>query len=187
MIAKMTRGKQEDIVEPVEDRQVVQEEEEEEEEMKTKNMEGSKSNTNMTTTSRTTTKVNNARAVSPGVVNDPKKGIGTKINPQVSVCGLDENISMRTTTILNSINNINKATSIPNRSNNNSTDNNINISGVGNVIQNEENNNLANNSVDNIIYIYDDNNISAVDNVIQNEENNILVNNCIDINNDINI
>jgi hypothetical protein len=78
---------------------------------------------------------------------------------------------MRATIILNSTNNINKATSISNRLNNGSTDNN-NINGVDNVIQNEENNNSVNNSIDNSNI--NDNNISGVDNVIQNGENLIV-------------
>jgi hypothetical protein len=185
MITKMIRGKQEDTVGAVEDRQVVQEEEEEEEEMKTENMEGTESNKNMSsgasgaeadifdsgvhiqlklnenmssgalTQKRTTASVNIARAVSAGVANDPKQ----TLTPQVPVRGLIETISMRATTIYNIIYNINKATSIPNRLNNNSTDNNNN------------NNN---------------NNINGVDNVIQNEENNNSVNNSMD-NNMINI
>jgi hypothetical protein len=42
-----------------------------------------------------TPSVNNARALSPGVVDDPKQALGTKINPQVVVRGLIEIISMR--------------------------------------------------------------------------------------------
>jgi hypothetical protein len=83
---------------------------------------------------------------------------------------------MRATILLNSTNNINKASSIPKRLNNDSTDNN-NITGVNNVIQNEENNNAVINSIDNS-NINDNNIISGVDNVIHNGEN--LINNSID-------
>jgi hypothetical protein len=48
------------------------------------------------------------------------------------------------------MNNINKATPIPNRLNINSTDTNNSINGVDNVIQNEENN-ISVNSIDNNI------------------------------------
>jgi hypothetical protein len=87
--------------------------------------------------------MNTARAGSP-VWNDPKQALRTKINPQVAVLGLNKIISMRaTTTILNSTNSNNTATSIPNKLNNNSYDNdnindNSNINGVDKVMQNEE-------------------------------------------------
>jgi hypothetical protein len=84
-----------------------------------------------------------------GVDNDPKQALGTKINPQIAVRSLIETISMRATTIYNSINNINKAASITTRLNNNSIDGNY-TSGVNNVIQNEETKNSVNNSIDNI-------------------------------------
>jgi hypothetical protein len=78
------------------------------------------------------------------VANDPKQALLPKINPQVAVRGLDKIISTRATSILNSTNNIKKATSIPNKLVNNSTDNNNirdnnNINGVDNGIQNGEN------------------------------------------------
>jgi hypothetical protein len=78
MIATMIRGKQEDTVESVQDRQVVQGEEEEikmeEEEMKTENMEGNESNKNISsaassgasTQKRTTKSANIAQEVSQG-------------------------------------------------------------------------------------------------------------------------
>jgi hypothetical protein len=60
---------------------------------------------------RTTIRSNNAQAVSTGVANDQKQALP----PQIAVCGLIETISMRATTIINSMININKATPIPNR------------------------------------------------------------------------
>jgi hypothetical protein len=53
MIVKIIRGKQEDTVESVEDRQVVQADEEEE--MKTDNMKGSESNENIENSGKMTT------------------------------------------------------------------------------------------------------------------------------------
>jgi hypothetical protein len=82
------------------------------------------------------TRMNNAGAGSPGSDNDPKQAL----DPQVAVRGLNKIIGTRATTILNSTNNINKATSIPNKLITNSMDKNIindnnnNISGVTNVI-----------------------------------------------------
>jgi hypothetical protein len=86
-------------------------------------------------------RVNNTQAVFPGVTNDPKQALSPKIDPQVTVRGLDKIISTRATSILNSTNNIKKATSIPTKlvnSNNNINDNN-NINGVDNVTPGEEN------------------------------------------------
>jgi hypothetical protein len=93
-------------------------------------------------------RVNNTRAVSPGVTNDPKQALSPKINPQVAVHGLNKIISTLAPSIHNSTNNINKATatprpspSIPTKSvniNNNINDNN-NINGVDNVTPGEEN------------------------------------------------
>jgi hypothetical protein len=180
MIPKIIRGKQmiqvynedQDSVESVEDIQVAQEEEEEGIKLD-KNMENSIGNTTTTsmeaspprvlerTTTVTTPKVNNARAGSSGVDNDPEQAIQTKINLHIAVCGL---ISMRATTILNSTNNINKATKIPNSTandNNTTCGDNNNINGVDNIIQigdiNKNTsipNNLDNNSIDDI-YIND--------------------------------
>jgi hypothetical protein len=211
----MIRGKQEDTVGAVEDRQVVQEEEEEmntgkeEEEMKkkiygrhrierkceqwskwsidskeNKTQKRTRSNNSQAVSTKITPSANSTQAVSTGVADDQKQAL----TPQIAVRGLIETISMRATTIYNSINNIiNKATPIPNRLNINSTDsnnnNNNNINGVDNVIQNEENNNSVNmNSMDNMINIYDDYNISGVDNIIQNGENNLVNNSTANIN-----
>jgi hypothetical protein len=74
----------------------------------------------------------------PRVDNDPKHELRPKITPQVAVRGLNKIISTCATTRLNSTNNIKKATSIPTKLVNNSTDNinisdNNNISGVNNV------------------------------------------------------
>jgi hypothetical protein len=82
------------------------------------------------------------------------------------VCGLNKIISTRTTTILNSTNNSNKATSIPKKLITNSTDNknindNDNINGVDNVIQNGEDN----------YNINDNDNINRVDNDTTGEKN----------------
>jgi hypothetical protein len=177
----MIRGNQE-----VEDRQVVHEEEEEmkmENKEGTENMEGNESNENMSSGAisgeisgngapQKRTRPNNAQAVSTGVANDRKQALPL----QIAVRGLIETFGMRAATIYNSMNNINKATPIPNRLNINSTDNNSNINGTDNVIQNEENS-ISVNSIDNKINIYDANNISGVNNFIQNGENNNLVNN----------
>jgi hypothetical protein len=92
--------------------------------------------------------VNNTQAVLPGVTNDPKQALSPKINPQVAVRGLNKIISTRAPSILNSTNNINMATSIPNPStsiptklvnNNNNINDNNNINGVDIVTPGEEN------------------------------------------------
>jgi hypothetical protein len=90
-------------------------------------------------------RVNNTRAGSPGVDNDPKLALLPKISPQVAVRGLNKIISTHATTVLNSTNNLKKANSVPTKLVNNSSDNNIikdnnNINGVDTVIQSEENN-----------------------------------------------
>jgi hypothetical protein len=93
-------------------------------------------------------RVNNTRAVSPVVAYDPKQALLTKINPQVAVRGFNKIISTRAPSILNSTNNINKATSVPKPStsiptrlvnNNNNVNDNNNIKGIDNVTPGWEN------------------------------------------------